>query len=127
MNYQRSLNISDEDPTNSFIWAWQQLHQSVENDAPPQAIVAAQTLQAAFEQLLQSCDSIASHKARSILTEIHRLLRILQRDLLFWQAAKQTRADRELQVLTTLQSIEGFYRALVCELTPNYPQKMEQS
>jgi hypothetical protein len=113
MNDQRSQNISDEDLFNSFILSWQQLYKSVENDDATEAMVAAKTMQAAFDRLLQSADLVAPYQVRSSLTEIHRLLRILNRDLMFWQGAKQTRAGRCTQVLATLQSIEGFYQVLV--------------
>ena len=115
MNYQRSLSTSDEDLTDGFSSAWQQLYQFVEHDDAQQAMVAAQTLQTLFDQLLQSSDPAAPYQVRSSLTEIHRLLRILQRDLLFWQGAKQTRADRGIQVLNTLRSIKDFYQVLISD------------
>jgi hypothetical protein len=113
MNYQRSQNISEEDLSNCFLPSLQQLYTFVKNDDSEQAMVSAQTLQAAFDQLLQSADPVAPYQVRSSLTEIHRLLRILNRDLMFWQGAKQTRAGRGTQVLATLQSIEGFYQVLI--------------
>jgi hypothetical protein len=115
MNDQRSQSISDEDLSGSFILSWRQLYKFVENDDAEQAMVSAQTLQTAFDRLLQSADPVAPYQVRSSLTEIHRLLRILNRDLMFWQGAKQTRAGRGTQVLATLQSIEGFYQVLVSD------------
>jgi hypothetical protein len=117
MNDRRSHNIGDEDLSesfpDSFILSWQQLYKHVENDDTEAAMVSAKALQSAFDRLLQSADPIAPYQVRSSLTEIHRLLRILNRDLMFWQGAKQTRAGRGTQVLATLQSIEGFYQVLI--------------
>ncbi len=113
MNDQRSQNTGDEDLSEGFILFLQQLSKSVESDDSEGAMVSAKTLQASFAQLLQSADPVAPYQVRSSLTEIHRLLRILNRDLMFWQGAKQTRAGRGTQVLATLQSIEGFYQVLV--------------
>jgi hypothetical protein len=119
MNDQRSHNIGDEDLSESFpgnfILSWQQLYKAVENDDVEAAMVSAKILQSAFDYLLQSADPVAPYQVRSSLTEIHRLLRILNRDLMFWQGAKQTRAGRGTQVLATLQSIEGFYQVLVSD------------
>jgi hypothetical protein len=115
MNDQRSQSISDEDLSGSFILSWRQLYKFVENDDAEQAMVSAQTLQTTFDRLLQSADPVAPYQVRSSLTEIHRLLRILNRDLMFWQGAKQTRAGRGTQVLATLQSIEGFYQVLISD------------
>jgi hypothetical protein len=117
MNDRRSHNISDEDLSqsfpDSFILSWQQLYEAVKNDDAEAAIVSAKALQFSFDRLLQSADPVAPYQVRSSLTEIHRLLRILNRDLMFWQGAKQTRAGRGTQVLATLQSIEGFYQVLI--------------
>jgi hypothetical protein len=113
MNDQRSHNISDGDLSDSFLLSLEQLCKSVENDDSEGAMVSAKILQDTFDRLLQSADPIAPYQVRASLTEIHRLLRILNRDLMFWQGAKQTRAGRGTQVLATLQSIEGFYQVLV--------------
>ncbi len=117
MNDQRLRNVSDEDLSksfpDSFLFSWQQLYKAVEKDDAEAAMVSAKALQSVFDRLLQSADPIAPYQVRSSLTEIHRLLRILNRDLMFWQGAKQTRAGRGTQVLATLQSIEEFYQVLI--------------
>jgi hypothetical protein len=113
MNDQGAQNISDENLPSSFILSLQQLYKHVANDDPEEAMVSAKTLQSLFDRLLQSADPVAPYQVRSSLTEIHRLLRILNRDLMFWQGAKQTRAGRGTMVLATLQSIEGFYQVLI--------------
>ncbi len=113
MNDHRSQDISDKDLTDSFLLSLQQLCKSVADDNSKEAMALAKILQNSFDQLLHSVDPAAPYQVRSSLTEIHRLLRILNRDLQFWQGAKQTRAGRGTQVLATLQSIEGFYQILV--------------
>jgi hypothetical protein len=113
MNDQKSQNIGDKDFTDSFLRSLQQLCKSVRDDNSEEAMALATILQNSFDQLLHSVDPVAPYQVRSSLTEIHRLLRILNRDLQFWQGAKQTRAGRGTQVLATLQSIEGFYQILV--------------
>jgi hypothetical protein len=113
MNDHRSQDIGDEDLTDSFLRSLQQLRKSVAADNSQEAMALAKVLKNSFDQLLHSADPAASYQVRSSLTEIHRLLRILNRDLQFWQGAKQTRAGRGTQVLATLQSIEGFYQILV--------------
>jgi hypothetical protein len=113
MNDQRSQNIGDEDLTDSFLRSLQQLCKSVADDNSKEAMALAKILQNSFDQLLHSADPAAPYQVRSSLTEIHRLLRILNRDLQFWQGAKQTRAGRSTQVLANLQSIEQFYLVLI--------------
>jgi hypothetical protein len=112
MNHKISSNIDDADLPDQFPQFLANLCSLVEQDDPSAAMVAGINLQKSFDRLLQSTDPAAGYQVRSSLTEIHRLLRILNRDLLFWKAAKQSRSVRGAQVLATLQSIEGFYQFL---------------
>ncbi len=113
MNDQISHNICDLELAETFAEFLVRLRGCVENDDAVGALAAAKTLQGSFDRLLQAVSPDAPYQVRASLTEIHRLLRILNRDLLFWQGSKQTRADRSAQVLATLLSIEGFYQALI--------------
>ncbi len=112
MDDQTSHNLSDPELAETFPRSLVRLRGCVENDDTAGSLAAAKTLQNLFNRLLQAADPAAPHQVRSSLTEIHRLLRVLNRDLLFWQGAKQTRASRSTKVLATLVSIEGFYCAL---------------
>ncbi len=112
MNYEISSSIDDADLPDQFSQSLANLCGLVEKDDPSAAITTGISLQKLFDRLLQSADPAAGYQVRSSLTEIHRLLRILNRDLLFWQGAKQSRPARGAQVLATLQSIEGFYQFL---------------
>jgi hypothetical protein len=113
MNDQISHSMSDPDLAETFPQSLLRLRGCVEKDDAAGALAAAKTLQNLFDRLLSVVDPNAPYQVRASLTEIHRLLRILNRDLLFWQGAKQTRAGRSTQVLATLVSIEGFYWALI--------------
>jgi hypothetical protein len=115
MDDQISHNLSDSDLAETFPQSLVRLKDCVEKDDTAGSLAAAKTLQNSFDRLLQAADPNAPHQVRSSLTEIHRLLRILNRDLLFWQGAKQTRAGRSTQVLATLVSIEGFYQMLIAD------------
>jgi succinate dehydrogenase flavin-adding protein (antitoxin of CptAB toxin-antitoxin module) len=68
---------------------------------------AQQELWISFDQLLAAFAPDADRQVRSGLTEIHRLLKLADRDLQFWQSAKQpdTRSQRQQQLLTKLQQI----------------------
>jgi hypothetical protein len=105
--------MSDPDLAETFPQSLLRLRGCVEKDDAAGALAAAKTLQNLFDRLLSVVDPNAPYQARASLTEIHRLLRILNRDLLFWQGAKQTRAGRSTQVLATLVSIERFYQMLI--------------
>jgi hypothetical protein len=113
MNNQISHNINDPDLAETFPQSLSRLRGCVEQDDAAGALAAAKTLQTLFDRLLSTTDPSAPYQVRASFTEIHRLLRILNRDLLFWQGAKQTRAGRSTQVLATLVSIEGFYPTLI--------------
>jgi hypothetical protein len=112
MNYEISSNIDEADFPDQFLQSLVCLRSLIEKDDPSAAIAAGINLQKLFDRLLQSADPDAGYQVRASLTEIHRLLRILNRDLLFWKGAKQSRLARGVQVLATLQSIEGFYQFL---------------
>jgi hypothetical protein len=112
MNDHISPNISDPDLAETFPRSLARLQDCIEQDDVAGSLAAAKTLQNLFDRLLSVADPDAPYQVRASLTEIHRLLRILNRDLLFWQGAKQTRAGRSTQVLATLVSIKGFYQAL---------------
>jgi hypothetical protein len=125
MDDQISQYIGDQDLVEGFPQVLARLRGCVEQDEAAGALAAAKTLQGLFDRLLQSSEPNAGYQVRASLTEIHRLLRILQRDLLFWQGAKQTRAKRSTQVLATLVSIEGFYSVLTMNQTEEKSKKKQ--
>lgn len=57
-------------------------------------------------------------KMRSYTTEIHRLLKLIQRDLIFWQSARQpdTKAKRQTEILSKMDVILQFVRSMIEEL-----------
>jgi hypothetical protein len=57
-------------------------------------------------------------KMRSYITEIHRLLKLVQRDLVFWHSARQpnTKAQRQTEILGKLNTIVHFSRSMIEEL-----------
>jgi hypothetical protein len=57
-------------------------------------------------------------KMRSYTTEIHRLLKLMQRDLIFWHSARQplTRAQRLAEILGKLHMIMQFIQSMIEEL-----------
>jgi hypothetical protein len=59
-------------------------------------------------------------KMRSYITEIHRLLKLVQRDLVFWHSARQpnTKAQRQTEILGKLNTIVQFSRSMIEELHP---------
>ncbi len=69
-------------------------------------------------------------KMRSYITEIHRLLKLIQRDMVFWQSARQpvTQAQRQSEILSKLNMILQFCRSMIEELHTSvspvgYPEK----
>lgn len=58
-------------------------------------------------------------KMRSYITEIHRLLKLIQRDLIFWQSARQpnTKAQRQSEIFTKLDMILQFSNTIVGALS----------
>jgi succinate dehydrogenase flavin-adding protein (antitoxin of CptAB toxin-antitoxin module) len=64
-------------------------------------------LSIAFDRLLAAFSPDADRQMRAGLTEIHRLLKVADRDLQFWQSAKQpdNRSQRQQQLLAKLQQI----------------------
>jgi hypothetical protein len=125
MDDQISQYIGDQDLVEGFPQVLARLRGCVEQDEAAGALAAAKTLQGLFDRLLQLSEPNAGYQVRASLTEIHRLLRISQRDLLFWQGAKQTRAGRSTQVLATLVSIEGFYSVLTMNQTEQQSKKKQ--
>jgi hypothetical protein len=121
MNDQLSHHTGDQDLVRSFGQSLIKLRGCVEQNDAAGALATAEVLQGLFDRLLQASDPDAAYQVRASLTEIHRFLRILQRDLLFWQGAKQTRAGRGTQVLATVQSIEGFCEVLIGLETEKQP------
>ncbi len=57
-------------------------------------------------------------KMRSYTTEIHRLLKLMQRDLIFWQSARQlpTKKQRQADIESKLIMITQFVVAMLEEL-----------
>jgi hypothetical protein len=60
-----------------------------------------------------------NNKMRSYLTEIHRRLKLLQRNLIYWQTAKQPQVrDRHYTaILADLEAITQFTQSMIEELT----------
>lgn len=57
-------------------------------------------------------------KMRSYITEIHRLLRLIQRGLIFWHNARQPslKAQRHADILSNLAVITQFIQSIIEEL-----------
>ncbi len=57
-------------------------------------------------------------KMRSYTTEIHRLLKLIQLDLIFWHSARQpaTKAQRRLEILRKLDVTMQFSQSMIEEL-----------
>jgi hypothetical protein len=62
--------------------------------------------------------SAVAGKMRSYTTEIHRLLKLIQRDLIFWHSARQpaTKAQRRLEILRKLDMTMQFSQSMIEEL-----------
>ncbi len=83
-------------------------------------IVQGQSLQTYFVQRIQglSIDRLPQEQRsrfQSALTEMYRLLRLLQTDLLFWRSARQsgTSTTRQQQLCDRLHSLRGYCAALL--------------
>lgn len=81
---------------------------------------ARQDLSIAFGELLDAFSPDADRLVRSGLTEIHRLLRVADRELQFWQSAKQpdTRSKRQQQLLINLQQIADWEKVFESDEPP---------
>ncbi len=76
-----------------------------------------------FDRLILSAPayqlpSTTAGKMRSYITEIHRLLKLIQRDLIFWHNARQpsTKAQRHADILSKLDVITQFIQSIIEEL-----------
>jgi succinate dehydrogenase flavin-adding protein (antitoxin of CptAB toxin-antitoxin module) len=82
---------------------------------------AQQNLAIAFDQLLAAFSPRANHRMRTGLTEIHRLLKLADRDLQFWQGARQptTRKERQQNLLLKLQQIADWQQVFEVDVDPS--------
>jgi hypothetical protein len=73
-----------------------------------------QDLALAFGQLLAAATGAEESMVRAALTEMHRLVKLVERDWLFWQSARQpaTRQARQRDLLQKLQKIAEWQQAL---------------
>lgn len=78
---------------------------------------AQQNLAIAFDHLLTAFSPLADQRIRAGLTEIHRLLKLADRDLQFWQSAKQpaTRQARQQNLLLKLQQVADWEKVFVLD------------
>jgi hypothetical protein len=81
---------------------------------------AQQNLAVAFDRLLTAFSPSADHRMRIGLTEIHRLLKLVDRDLQFWQGARQpvTRQERLQNLLLKLQQIADWQQVFLVDMDP---------
>jgi hypothetical protein len=100
--------MSEQDSPQQFIFAIGVLHGLVINDMVASSIEASGNLLLLFDELLQGTDLETDYQIRASFTEVHRLLKILQRELAFWRSAKQSSVIRRAQVLATLGKIQEF-------------------
>jgi hypothetical protein len=79
--------------------------------------LAQQNLAIAFDRLLAAFAPGADHRMRAGLTEIHRLLKLADRDLQFWQGARQpaTRQARQQSLLLKLEQIADWQQVFVVD------------
>jgi hypothetical protein len=97
--------MSNTEQQQQFLATLQNVLQLVQNQEGPGAIAASQNLLPLFTELLQITDLEANYQIRASFTEVHRLLRLLQRDLAFW---KMSKSGDNTRLLATLGSIADF-------------------
>ncbi len=91
----------------------------LQDEFPREDLTAAQqNLAIAFDRLLTAFSPIANQRIRAGLTEIHRLLKLADRDLQFWQGARQpaTRQERQQNLLLKLQQIADWQQVFAVEV-----------
>lgn len=102
------------------------IQQDVSADIPPIPLVITRQYEAIdtyFQHQMMATSEYTwpaslAGKMRSYITEIHRLLKLLQRDLIFWHHARQpqTKAQRQTEILGKLDTIVQFSRSMIEEL-----------
>jgi hypothetical protein len=97
--------MSNTEQQQQFLAILQNVLQLIQNQEVSLAIAASQNLLPLFNELLQTTDLEASYQIRASFTEVHRLLRLLQRDLAFW---KMSKSGDNTRLLATLASISDF-------------------
>jgi hypothetical protein len=97
--------MTNTEQQQQFLATLQNVLQLVQRQDVPGAIAASQNLLPLFTELLQITDLEANYQIRASFTEVHRLLRLLQRDLAFWQMSK---SGDNTRLLATLGSISDF-------------------
>ncbi len=76
----------------------------------PQA--SAQTLPEQFQDLLANLSASQRQPVQPILTEMNRVIQLLQHHLMLWQSAKQKRPERAAQVQQDVQQLQQFCQHL---------------
>ncbi len=101
----------------------QQLFQETQSPTSLQTTQNYQVIETYFQEQVMVTAAIplpppAAGKIRSYTTEIHRLLKLGQRDLVFWQSARQisTKKQRQADMESKLVMIRQFITALLAEL-----------
>ncbi len=79
-----------------------------ENRAP----TPAQALSGQFQGLLATLPASQRQPVQAILTEMNRVIQLLQHHLVVWQAAKQKRPERAAQVRQDVQQLQQFCQHL---------------
>jgi hypothetical protein len=97
--------MSNTEQQQQFLAILQNVLQLIQNQEVPLAIAASQNLLPLFNEILQTTDLEANYQIRASFTEVHRLLRLLQRDLAFW---KMSKSGDNTRLLATLKSISDF-------------------
>lgn len=82
------------------------------DQADPQAVALVQTLPEQFQVLIASLSPQQQHPVQPILTEMNRLIQLLQHHILLWQSAKQKRPERAAQVQHDVQQLHQFCQHL---------------
>jgi hypothetical protein len=106
-----------------LVVAWRQSMVAAELLPPRQTQTTYEAIMAYFDRELIAISTTPlspglAGKMRSYTTEIHRLLKLVHRDLLFWHSARQpeTKARRRLDILAKLDMIMQFIQSMIEEL-----------
>jgi hypothetical protein len=106
-----------------IIWTLQQPLAAGLSMTPLQTTDCYTAITADFDQLILAAPTYrlppaTAGKMRSYITEIHRLLKLIQRDLIFWHNARQpsTKAQRHADILSKLDVITQFIQSMIEEL-----------
>jgi hypothetical protein len=106
-----------------LVWSWQQLLVAAELLTPAQTQASYEAIRTYFDRelLVMATEDLSpglAGKMRSYHTEIHRLLKLVHRDLVFWYSARQpqTKAQRRSDILAKLETIMQFIQSMIEEL-----------